>query len=167
MNILYPDQIRDMYGVSDADAAYLYNTAAARGDFSSLLPQQTPTRSAAAPVPTGPVASPVTGRPIFRNEVERNMAIDTGAYDPNFVSPLWKAAYTAADQRRAVDAAASVAAQRKAFPLTNDLNGDQLLAAQLAGDRGDTKRVLQSLQRIDPETDILLPPDQRAKMSGY
>lgn len=138
-------------------------------------------RRMVAPPPTGvsvaPTASPVAGpqlysigpdgRPVFANEMMRNVAIDTGAYDPNYISPAWKAAAAAAEQKRELDSRMASAAQRYANPLTSDLEGPKLLQAQLAGDRGDTKRVLQSLQNVNADEDILKPPGERATLTGY
>lgn len=164
---LSPDQIRYLTGTDENEAARLYNTAAANNDFSMFMPQRR-TAAAGTPAPTAAPAGPIPAQwPMFRNEMERNMAIDSGTYDPNFPSPIAKAAYTAATQAQDKDTVAAVVAARQAAPLTNDLGPEGTLMAQLAGDRGDTKRVLQSLQGIDPESEILLPPQKRRSLMPY
>lgn len=132
-----------------------------------------PTMPAGVPGAGGQQAGPQLysigpdGRPVFANEMAKRIAIDTGAYDPTYISPTHQAAARAGEARRLADAAAAAAAVRKATPLTPGLDSEGLARAQMAGDRGDTKRVLQSLQNINADEDILLPPGQRAQVQGY
>lgn len=106
----------------------------------------------------------------FANEMERTLALNSAGpltYDPTYAGPLQKAYALSEEQRRADELAQRSAYERQFFPLRNTGTPQEILQAQLAGDRGDTKRVLQSLQGIDPETYLDAPPETRQAIKPF
>lgn len=103
------------------------------------------------PPQLGPMVYPMDRRPTFSSEAERNIAIASGAWDPNYESPLQKANVEAlmkidADKRAAIRARADIEA-----PIALDTPKD-LLQSQLAGDTlGLTKKFLIRRAGFTPE----------------
>jgi hypothetical protein len=85
-------------------------------------------------------------------------AISQGGYIPPNLH--WAQKYNTPDPTQA-------APLENPFPLTNDLRGAALGNAQMRGDDGTVKRVLQSLQGTTPEQQINLPFDQRVQDLSY
>ena len=132
-----------------------------------------PVAARTASVPMAPVTSRTglaSSWTPFANEMERTLAMNQAgplAYDPTYAGPLQKAYAMSEENRRAEEAAQRSAYEQKFFPLRNSGTPEEIVRAQLAGDRGDTKRILQSLQGIDPDTALQAPPLLRRPLEPF
>lgn len=135
-------------GINMAPEKYFATVANRQG-----APTATPVGPAASPTAraVGPMMLSPTERPTFANEMERNIAIASGAYDPAFASPMQKASYEALNKMAADDRAAIRAAADKTAPVTLETPND-LLRSQLTGDTlGLAKKILIRRSGLSPE----------------
>lgn len=75
------------------------------------------------------------GNFIFQNDTQRILAINSGQYDPNYTTPLQKALATSISNDRTATQNALIAHNQAANPLDGATTPQQILQAQLAGDR--------------------------------
>lgn len=100
----------------------------------------------ASPAAIPQVQAPATAWPTFSNEVDRNIAIDSGAVDYRYPSPLQKTRAQALDQITAVKAAQyRQAAVAQAPGVSDTFTPGRLLQHQLAGDNGTARKILFNL----------------------
>lgn len=103
------------------------------------------------------------GWPVFRNDAERTIAINSGQYDPNYSTPLQKALAVSIGNDRQATQDALIAHQQAANPLASAKTPADVLAAQLAGDRdGTIKKIVLSNQPIPYNND----PNQLGPIDG-
>lgn len=97
-------------------------------------------------------------QPVFANDIERTIAINEGTYDPSYPTSLQKrlADSISTDRTRTSDALMTTGAQE--HPLMGAKTPDDILAAQLAGDRdGTIKKIILSHNGLDPQTTGTVP----------
>lgn len=102
-----------------------------------------PALTASAPQVVAPSPS---AWPVFTNEVDRNIAIDSGAVDYRYPSPLQKQRATALDQISALKAAEFKKAQVAQAPSPFSTDPDELYRSQTAGDDGIARKILFNLE---------------------
>lgn len=147
--------------ISDPASGYgpLYGTAIRRRRGAPPDDAIMAAQTAAPPPPPifsyptmGPIHPLSTQLPVYGSEAERNFAYDSGFVDPAFPTPRAKTFYEAATKREIADNLNLAAVAKQNLPFDSDAPLERQVAAQLAGDmRGDTKRVLQSLNGLSPD----------------
>lgn len=126
-----------------------------------------PAQPTAAPAPASPLLQSLqsipTSNPVFANEAERNIAINAGAYDPAYPSPLQKTLANSYASSAARDSDALIATRTANNPMMSAKTPADILAAQLAGDRdGTIKKIILAHQPTPLSND----PNQTGPVAG-
>lgn len=101
--------------------------------------------------------------PTFANDAERTIAINNGTFDPNYDTPLQKRLADSISADRTKTSNALIATQQQQHPLASASTPEDILAAQLAGDRdGTIKKIIMSHQPIPMDND----PNRTGPVAG-
>lgn len=112
--------------------------------------------------PTGSTLQSLQTQPVFNNDAERIIAINSGQFDPTQPIPLQRVLSESIGADRARTQDALVATRTQQHPLESATTPAEILASQLAADKdGTIKKIIQSTQGLDPNqvgpTDALKP----------